>query len=121
MMFICFCFMLQQVFYITSCKCLSRRCICCNGYTRMLQVYISNILAVSEVCCKCLSGCCICCSGYTHILQTYVFKCFICFKHILQQVLHIASGFISRHKKRAQTKVVPACMRSSMACLGAQR
>ena len=33
---------------------LSRCCICCTSYTRMLQVYISNILAVSNICCECV-------------------------------------------------------------------
>jgi hypothetical protein len=27
--------------------------ICCNCYTRVLQVYVLNVLAVSKVCCKC--------------------------------------------------------------------
>jgi hypothetical protein len=70
---ICFIWMLQSrsgVAYIATaihvwCKCmfqlfqmyvvsvLSGCCICCTGYTRMLQVYDSNISAVSNVCCKC--------------------------------------------------------------------
>jgi hypothetical protein len=32
---------------------LSVCCICCTGYARMLQVYFSNVLAVSNVCSKC--------------------------------------------------------------------
>jgi hypothetical protein len=28
-------------------------CICCSGYTRMLQVSVPNISPVSDVCCKC--------------------------------------------------------------------
>jgi hypothetical protein len=40
-----------------------------NCYTRMLQVYISNILAVLEVCCKCFIWIFICCSGYTYMLH----------------------------------------------------
>jgi hypothetical protein len=28
-------------------------CICCGGYTRMLQVYVPNIIAILDVCCKC--------------------------------------------------------------------
>ena len=27
-------------------------CICCSGYTRMLQMYVPNVLPVSDVCCK---------------------------------------------------------------------
>jgi hypothetical protein len=33
---------------------LSGCCLACNSYIRMLQVYVSNVLGVSEVCCKCL-------------------------------------------------------------------
>jgi hypothetical protein len=32
-----------------SCGC----CICCNGHTRILQVYVSNVSVVLNVCCKC--------------------------------------------------------------------
>jgi hypothetical protein len=85
---ICFIWMLQKYIWCY---------ICCNDYTRMLQVYVSNVSAVSNVCCKCfiwmlhmlqwlytyvasvfpnvsavLSGHCICCSGYTCMLQVYV-------------------------------------------------
>jgi hypothetical protein len=28
-------------------------CTCCNGYTCMFQVYVANVLSVSDVCCKC--------------------------------------------------------------------
>jgi hypothetical protein len=31
---------------------LSRCCICCSGYTHMLQVYVSNVSPISNVCCK---------------------------------------------------------------------
>ena len=27
---------------------------CCNGYTCMLQVYVSNVSSVSDVCCTCV-------------------------------------------------------------------
>jgi hypothetical protein len=30
-------------------------CICCNDYTRMLQVYNSNVSVISNVCCKCFT------------------------------------------------------------------
>ena len=36
------------------CKSRSGCCTCCNGYICMLQVYVSNVSDVSEVCCKCL-------------------------------------------------------------------
>ena len=62
----------------------------------MLQMYILNISAVSNVCYK----------GFIwmlHMLQwlyTYVaticFKCFTYFRRMLHQVLHVASVFISR-------------------------
>jgi hypothetical protein len=53
-----------SVFMLQVASVLSRYCICCSGYTRMMQVYVPNVLAVS--------GCCIYCSGYTHMLQAYV-------------------------------------------------
>ena len=28
-------------------------CTCCNGYTRMLQEFVQNVLSVSDACCKC--------------------------------------------------------------------
>jgi hypothetical protein len=50
-------------------------CICCNGYTRMLQVYLPNVLVSS--------GCCICCSGYTCMLQVYVPNVDVCCKYFI--------------------------------------
>jgi hypothetical protein len=60
----------------------------------MLQVYVSNVLTVSNVCCKCFYGYCICCSGYTCMSQVYVLnvlpvsnlccKCFIWMLHMFQ-------------------------------------
>jgi hypothetical protein len=94
---------------------------------------------VASVCFKCfscfqkyvasvLSECCICCNGYTHTLQAYISKCFISFRRLLQQVLHVASVLISQQRKRVLAEAVPACMpssmacmRSSMACVGAQQ
>ena len=64
--------------------------ICCNGYTRMLQVFYLDVAYVAvaiHICCKRLFkkfhlfqtyvasvylGYYICCSGYTHMLQVYV-------------------------------------------------
>jgi hypothetical protein len=54
---------------------------------------------------------------YTYIASA-CFKCFTCFRRMLQQVLHVASVFISRHEKQAQVKTVPACMHNIMACIG---
>jgi hypothetical protein len=39
-----------------SCGCCKSRsgcCICCNGYTRMLQASVPNISVVSDECCMC--------------------------------------------------------------------
>jgi hypothetical protein len=80
MCFMCMC--------LSGCHmCFSRCCICCNGYTHMLQMYLPNVSAV-------LSGCCICCNGYMRILWVYVTnvspisytccKCFIWMLHMLQ-------------------------------------
>jgi hypothetical protein len=58
----CVCFI---CFILDVAHVLSRCCICCNSYTRMLHVCFPNVLAV-------LSRCCICCSGYTRMLQMYI-------------------------------------------------
>jgi hypothetical protein len=44
---------------------------------------------------------------YTYV-ATLCVKCFICFRRILQQMLHVASVFISRRGKRAQAEEVHA-------------
>jgi hypothetical protein len=44
------------MFHLDVACVLSGCCICCNGYTRILQVYVSNVSSVSEVCCKCFVG-----------------------------------------------------------------
>jgi hypothetical protein len=46
-----FSLMLQQVFHAASV--LSGCCICCSGYTHMLQVYVSSVSAILDVCRKC--------------------------------------------------------------------
>jgi hypothetical protein len=38
-----------QMFSAVSSRC----CICCSGYTCMLQVYIPNVSPISNICCKC--------------------------------------------------------------------
>jgi hypothetical protein len=64
---VCFkCFMFRT--YVASV--LSVCFIYCNGYTRMLKVYVSNVSSVSDVCYKCFFK--MCCSGYVHRLQAYV-------------------------------------------------
>jgi hypothetical protein len=73
---------------------------CCSYFKRILQVfyldvalqvYVSNVLTISNVYCKCFIW-------MLHILQcpyTYVAnvccKCFICFGHMLQQMFYVAS------------------------------
>jgi hypothetical protein len=37
--------------FIGCCKTKSGSYICCNGYTRILQAYVPNVLAVSDVYC----------------------------------------------------------------------
>ena len=66
--------------------CISRSvcCLCCNGCTRMLQHFVSNVLAIFlDVCCKCVyldvayvSH--ICCKHFIWMLRMFymVFKCF---------------------------------------------
>jgi hypothetical protein len=67
------------------CACVSSGCcICCIGYTHVLQVYISNISSILDVCCSF----CICMFRMLQLLYRYVvsvcFKYFICFKRTLQ-------------------------------------
>jgi hypothetical protein len=53
-------------------------CICCNGYTRMLQAYVPNVSSVFRRMLEmCLFGCCIC----SHICCKY----FIWMLHMLLQ------------------------------------
>ena len=77
-----------QMYIYLDVVCISSRCcICCNGYTRMLQVYVSNISAVSNVCCKCFIR-------MWHMLQwpyTYVVSSILdvcCRKCFMLQMFH---------------------------------
>jgi hypothetical protein len=63
--------MLQRVCYI-----------CCNGYTCILQLYVSNVSAISNNIVSVLS--CICCTGYTCMLQVYASNVSAIFKRMLQ-------------------------------------
>jgi hypothetical protein len=73
-----------QLFPTYVASVLSGYCICCTGYIFMLLVYVSNVLAVSNLCCKY----CIWMLHMLHWLYMYVasvcFKCFNCFKPMLQ-------------------------------------
>ena len=63
--------------------------VCGNCMFQMFQLF-------SEVCCKCFIS-------MLHMLQwLYTYVASVCF-----HLLHVASVFISRHGKRAQTEVVP--------------
>ena len=85
----------RMCFHVTSCKCLSRSCICCNhyriqllcrvpqaldkgrytlgnGYTHMLQVYISNVSAVFKSMLQVFYLNIAYVAGYTHMLHAYV-------------------------------------------------
>jgi hypothetical protein len=80
---------------------------CCNGCTRMLQVFVPNILFVlSNICCKCVYLdaayvsliCCNLLSGFCVCLQWFssVFRCFFCkcFKSMFQ-VFHLSLDICS--------------------------
>jgi hypothetical protein len=88
-----------QVFYMDVAKNSYGCCICCNGYTRILQVSIQNVSFTSYVCYKCFVW-------MLYMLQwpyTYVasvsFKCFICFKRMLQEVFSCWKCFMSRRRR----------------------
>jgi hypothetical protein len=87
------------------CKSRSRCCTCCNGYTRMFQVYVPNVSSGPDECCKCLSGCCKSisrCCIYMHIVSmhfkcfktfhTYACKCFIWMLHMFAMIFNCSSG-----------------------------
>jgi hypothetical protein len=91
-------------------------CICCNNYTRMLQVYVSNVSAVLNICCKCFIW-------MLHMLQwlyTYVasvcFKCFSCFKRTLQVFLSRCCICCSAYTHTLQAYVVNISSVSYICC-----
>jgi hypothetical protein len=84
---------------------LSGCCICYTGYTHMLQMYVSNVSAISNVCCKFFLSRCLNCSARTHMLQMYIINVsFIldicCSKCFMLQVFH------EQTQQGAQAKVV---------------
>jgi hypothetical protein len=99
------CMLLLDVAYV-----LSECCVCCNRYTRMLQVfclYVAYVAMTIHVCCKCmfhmfqlfqtyvasvLSRCCICCTDYTVCCKCI--KCFRCFKCMLQ-MFHLDVAYVA--------------------------
>jgi hypothetical protein len=76
----CFIWMLQNLIWC---------CICCNGYTRMFQMYVSNVSAISYVYCKCFYldvayvtvAIHICCKRMFHLFWTYVAASASCCKY----------------------------------------
>jgi hypothetical protein len=103
------------------CKGRSGCCTCCNSYTPMLQAFVQNISSISQMhVASVLSRCCICFHTdvakrliemflihFRHMLQvfyldvtyvshkccTHLFKCFICFRFMLQQVFFMLQVF----------------------------
>jgi hypothetical protein len=112
---ICFmCFRCMFHLDVTACV-LSGRC--------KIRSSVANVAMAIHVCCKCmflmfqlfqtyiasLCACCICCSCYTHVASVY-FKCFTCFRCMLQQVLYIASVFISRWSEHMRSVSSGCCI-----------
>jgi hypothetical protein len=58
------------------CMFLSRCCTCCNGYTRMVQVYILNVSPISCVCYKCFIWMLLYDAVVIHICCKYMFQLF---------------------------------------------
>ena len=109
------------MFHIDVAK-VDRVCICCNGYTLILQVSIPNVTPIfSDVCCKCvyldvasvLSGCCVC--------FTMVFRCFCkCFRCMFQ-VFHLDVLKVDRVLHPPPRLLLPCLGVSSSRCrLGIQ-
>jgi hypothetical protein len=72
----------------------------------MLQVYVSNVSAISNVCCKCFY------LDVTYVvvpntmLQNIFCKYFICFGRMLQRMLYVQVFFMSRHGKGSEEGMV---------------
>jgi hypothetical protein len=104
-------FLVFQVFhrYITNvlyrcCKSRSKCCICCNSYTSIFQVYVLNVLPVSNVCCKCFYLDVVKVDlnfEYTCMLQVYILsvsyvccKCFIWMLHMFAMTFKCFPGIL---------------------------
>jgi hypothetical protein len=59
-------------------------------YTYAASICFSNLLVQTYVA-SVLSRRCICCSCHTHMFQAYVLNVSSVFRHVLQQMLHVAS------------------------------
>ena len=82
-------------------------CICCIGYTRMLQVYVLKcficfrrmlqvFLSVYCICCNAIHVCCKCMFQMFHLFQTYVASvlsgcCICCSRYTLMLQVYISN------------------------------
>ena len=67
---------------------------CCNGYTCMLQVYVSNVLSILDVCCTCFIWMLYMFQWlYTYVASVYS-KCFISFRRMLQ-VFYLDAAYVA--------------------------
>ena len=71
-----------QVFYIGVAKIDRGCCTCCNGYTRMFQVYVPNVSSVSDVYCKCF---------YLDVAKVYLDVAYTCM--LQEYVPNVSSVF----------------------------
>jgi hypothetical protein len=79
------------------CKSRSGCCTSCNGYTRMFQVYVTNVSSAPDECCKCfyldvakvdLDV------AYTCMLQAYVSRVsYVCLRVFYPDVAYVCNGF----------------------------
>jgi hypothetical protein len=151
-MFQAVCFKVFQMFqrYITSvlyrcCKSRSGYCTYCNGYTRMIQVYVPNVSSVSDVCCKffiwnvamqvfrVFSYVCCKCFIWMFAMATHMFSrffwCFCkCFKRMLQvfqlfwtYVASISSGCCKIYQDFANVTMGLICRSCMLQLLGRRR
>jgi hypothetical protein len=88
----------------------------CNNYTRMLQVYVSNVSAVLNIYYKCF----IWMLHILHWLYTYVasayFKCFIYLKRMLQAFYWNVCICCSVHTHMLQAYIVNVSSISDVCC-----
>jgi hypothetical protein len=77
---------LFQVFHLDAAKVDLRCCICCNDKIRMLQAYVQVLQVFQTYVANVSSGCFKVDLGVAHVAMAIhaCFKCFICFRHMLQ-------------------------------------
>jgi hypothetical protein len=99
--------------YISNISAVSN--VCCNYFIwmlHMLHLYVSNVSAVSNVCCKCFILILQC--PYTYVANVCC-KYFICFGHLLQQMLYIASVSRAGAARECRRRWSPRAQRSPCA------